>query len=87
MLSIFFAYVSDEKNSLANFLHIILESSKTHFDLGASKIGAKLNFSSKIFVEKSVPETQNGNYVKQKISKKIRKLFLQKRIFWNQNSI
>ena len=37
---------------LAIFIFISLESSETHFDLVASKTGAKLYFSSKFFVEK-----------------------------------
>ena len=38
---------------VANYFFIFLESSETHFDLVASKVGAGLNFSSKVFIEKS----------------------------------
>ena len=47
-----------------HFFSIFLKYSETHFDLVASKIGAKLNFSSTMFVKKLGPRNFKFCYTK-----------------------
>ena len=93
----FFAYVTEDskkkihrKKIIKRFFFVILEFSETYYDLVAIKIGAKLNSSSKMFIEKSHKsrKLQIKIFLKEKNWQKSKKCFCicfkTLRIFWNQ---